>query len=1191
MPSPEKTLKALHLATNLEHLNKLADLKSGNRNANPQILVKSADKVYLQAQNHYLEGDEESAYVFYMRYFNLITLIKKSSKYKETQKFYDDLLGKSKIINSIEHAEALQSSLSKRYEKLHAEKTAKAKAQEEVRKKEDEDKKKSEMSKKDADSDSGFDSDLDSLLNGNGISSAVDVYQKLKVNHSSILVPKSSENTAEGTPFTEPETKPNVANSGLVAFVSAQDLYDMLKGENMCKVLVIDCRPHSVFEENNINFPSCINIPSELLDSGVSAGSIERRLNEDTRQIWNRRGEKEFVVLMDESTKVNDITPECRIQRLKDVIFKFDSNSSLKREPLILDGGFHSWLWHYPSVALKPELPKVIPQSTVVNHSSVDLSNLDYPELPEERTPPTEPQISQAPESVTHNNIPLHQIHPLNGIEKNHGSFVSPIHGIETTKMPQANTLGPLNSNALISGTTPTAASQDAISPRSANLLHNLDKPAPVQKFEPPPAIPLQPVSQNGGVPFPRPSNVTPPVSTIPASSQSVPPSGKRPSPQFGPAGLSYTEGSGSQAISTNSSGIPTQGSVPSTTAPHPAHQQVNQPGNRSVSVSQMISPFPSSSVQATSVGSQTVSSTGALSSSSLGAQPAQPGIPTARPLALQTTTPFQNQSAHNGSSYTMSRSGSTVPSVPGAQPVIVQSSFPATSLAPNVLPATSTPLLPAPSSTGPQPPSQQLGPSQSGNNSAPSVPVQSSHQSVQHLPPGQQGHSINPIPHGGEEIPKQSITLATQLPKAVSPTGPTTEPRSNQHEPQTPLNVSQATPHQNIPGKSPNSQVLPGNSAKPPVRKLSQPSDQHKKPNQPSVSNKKSNYFTTPGLPPGWEKVDDGEKLYFKDHNTQTTHWEMPKVVTTSSNVSTPRASVPQKDQSQMKRQSSVERPKLHRSLSSPNIAKLLDQRSSGPKKPVVDRMSKPDYEHAAPGRPTINRSAKPLSANQLDGLYPSHGGIGPALTGLRNLGNTCYMNSVVQCLSSVTPLSAFFISGVFREDINRTNRDGTRGELAEIFSVLVRVLHSGQFKCVSPNEFKRTIGKFKSQFSGYDQQDSQELLAFLMDGLHEDLNKVKQKPYLKAPSDDLDPETAAKIAWENHKMRNASIMVELFDGLFMSTVKCIVCGKESRKFDAFSNLTLPLPSHTNRCTLWVSTKETSIKSYDKGWYYYRDC
>ena len=64
--------------------------------------------------------------------------------------------------------------------------------------------------------------------------------------------------------------------------------------------------------------------------------------------------------------------------------------------------------------------------------------------------------------------------------------------------------------------------------------------------------------------------------------------------------------------------------------------------------------------------------------------------------------------------------------------------------------------------------------------------------------------------------------------------------------------------------------------------------------------------------------------------------------------------------------------------------------------------------------------------------------------------------------------------------------------GELAESFSVLVRVLHYGQFKCVSPGDFKRTVGKFKSQFSGYDQQDSQELLAFLMDGLQEDLNKV---------------------------------------------------------------------------------------------------
>jgi ubiquitin carboxyl-terminal hydrolase 4/11/15 len=41
--------------------------------------------------------------------------------------------------------------------------------------------------------------------------------------------------------------------------------------------------------------------------------------------------------------------------------------------------------------------------------------------------------------------------------------------------------------------------------------------------------------------------------------------------------------------------------------------------------------------------------------------------------------------------------------------------------------------------------------------------------------------------------------------------------------------------------------------------------------------------------------------------------------------------------------------------------------------------------------------------------------------------------------------------------------------------------------------------VGRFAPQFSGYQQQDSQELLAFILDGLHEDLNRVKKKPYLE--------------------------------------------------------------------------------------------
>lgn len=74
----------------------------------------------------------------------------------------------------------------------------------------------------------------------------------------------------------------------------------------------------------------------------------------------------------------------------------------------------------------------------------------------------------------------------------------------------------------------------------------------------------------------------------------------------------------------------------------------------------------------------------------------------------------------------------------------------------------------------------------------------------------------------------------------------------------------------------------------------------------------------------------------------------------------------------------------------------------------------------------------------------------------------------------------------------LSRSNILGHKGEVAEEFGAIMKALWSGQFKFISPRDFKITIGKINDQFSGYEQQDSQELLLFLMDGLHEDLNKV---------------------------------------------------------------------------------------------------
>uniref|UniRef100_A0A4W5L5G6 Ubiquitin carboxyl-terminal hydrolase n=1 Tax=Hucho hucho TaxID=62062 RepID=A0A4W5L5G6_9TELE len=189
------------------------------------------------------------------------------------------------------------------------------------------------------------------------------------------------------------------------------------------------------------------------------------------------------------------------------------------------------------------------------------------------------------------------------------------------------------------------------------------------------------------------------------------------------------------------------------------------------------------------------------------------------------------------------------------------------------------------------------------------------------------------------------------------------------------------------------------------------------------------------------------------------------------------------------------------------------------------------------------------------------------PGLCGLSNLGNTCFMNSALQCLSNACPLTEYFLDDQYEAEINRENPLGMRGEIAEAYADLVKQMWLSRSSYVAPRTFKTQVGRFAPQFSGYQQQDSQELLAFLMDGLHEDLNRVKKKPYLALQDAGGRPdEIVAKEAWTNHRLRNDSVIVDIFHGLFKSTLVCPECAKISVTFDPFCYLTLPLPMKKDR-------------------------
>ncbi|GMT23377.1 hypothetical protein PFISCL1PPCAC_14674, partial [Pristionchus fissidentatus] len=182
----------------------------------------------------------------------------------------------------------------------------------------------------------------------------------------------------------------------------------------------------------------------------------------------------------------------------------------------------------------------------------------------------------------------------------------------------------------------------------------------------------------------------------------------------------------------------------------------------------------------------------------------------------------------------------------------------------------------------------------------------------------------------------------------------------------------------------------------------------------------------------------------------------------------------------------------------------------------------------------------------------------------GLSNLGNTCFMASAVQCLSNVPQITEYFLTDQYTNDLNEANPLGTEGHLAKEYGKLMHAMWSGRHESFVPRNFKSTIGKFAPRFSGYAQQDSQELLAFLLDGLHEDLNRIRKKPYVeeKEPAEGTSEKAIAEEAWANYRKRNDSIIVDKVHGQLKSTLVCPKCAKVSVKFDPFCFLSVPVPT-----------------------------
>lgn len=180
--------------------------------------------------------------------------------------------------------------------------------------------------------------------------------------------------------------------------------------------------------------------------------------------------------------------------------------------------------------------------------------------------------------------------------------------------------------------------------------------------------------------------------------------------------------------------------------------------------------------------------------------------------------------------------------------------------------------------------------------------------------------------------------------------------------------------------------------------------------------------------------------------------------------------------------------------------------------------------------------------------------------LVGLRNLGNTCFMNSILQCLSNTQSLRDYCLHNSHRRDLNNNSRTNTA--LMEEFAKLIQTLWtSSSSEAVSPSEFKTQIQRFAPRFVGYNQQDAQEFLRFLLDGLHNEVNRVTVRP--RGCVDDFDhlsDDEKGRKMWAKYLEREDSKIVDLFVGQLKSSLTCSECGYCSTVFDPFWDLSLPI-------------------------------
>lgn len=187
------------------------------------------------------------------------------------------------------------------------------------------------------------------------------------------------------------------------------------------------------------------------------------------------------------------------------------------------------------------------------------------------------------------------------------------------------------------------------------------------------------------------------------------------------------------------------------------------------------------------------------------------------------------------------------------------------------------------------------------------------------------------------------------------------------------------------------------------------------------------------------------------------------------------------------------------------------------------------------------------------------------PGVSGLANLGNTCFLNSVLQSLLHTPMLFELFLGESVTSFINPSKLK-EKNLLALEMNLLAKEMGSSKISKVSPNKFHKNFIKKFPMFNGNEQHDCHECLSLMLDSLHEELSRVgddviRNTLVLENPVDKQIEIKEADEQWKSLQGNRGSLISDVCGGQTRTSLTCENCGNRKVLFEIFNNLSLPIP------------------------------